>query len=172
MENLHYEDLKDKCYGVAGMTIALAIFDKEYYIESVSVDRTDIDSISFSADFALAENQTLSAKSVWRAMIEHYKLAMALMISNVMCRQMVLRRIEMSSDILRTIKSMAIEEGADVCQLEEDECMALFGNNYNQLYRVFTHPAIVSLSHDISHKLEDQREILRSELLEMLAILR
>lgn len=168
-ESIKYADDNDKCYGLAGMTIALAIYDKEHHIESVSADRADIDSISFYTDFFYVVNQHLSAKAAWRAMIEHFRVVSGMILSNVMCRNMVMHRREVPRNQIDELLALIADEGRDVYQLEEDECRNLLGNNYNELYRVFSHPTIHSVAHELSRMLVQRRTLTHFDLLDVLA---
>ena len=170
-DTIKYAGVRDKCYGVAGMTIALAVYDKEQSIESVSVDRPDIDSISFCPDFRYVANQHMSAKSAWVAAIEHFRIVAALLIANVMCRNMVMKQCEVTHSQLQTLLSLITEEGIKAYQLDDDECSSIFNNNYRHLYRVFAHPAVHDVTHRLCLRLEENREIFRSELLELLSAL-
>lgn len=168
IETIKYANDRDKCYGVTGMTIALAVWDKEYYIESVSVDRADIDSILFHPEFTYTRNQKLSAKSAWIAMIDHFRIASGMLMANVMCRNIVMERHEPTRNQMLGLLDLIIEEGMEEYQLDEDECRALFNNTYNHLSRVFVHPAVHSVANRMADRLSSRREMLHSEILDFL----
>lgn len=172
MENnqtIKYVDDDDKCYGVAGMIIALTIKNKEYHIESVSVDRPDIDSISFYPDYDYTVNQRLSAKSAWRTSVEHFEIACSVLIANILCRDLIYRRNGGDNGKLQAVFELISQEGIEIYQLERDECKYLFNTNYHQLIRAFSHPAVAEIVVTLYSILKDKRTIYRSELLDVLS---
>ena len=59
-------------------------------------------------------------------MRENFSLSVAMMISNVMCRRMVLDRTLVAPEVRQGLQDTVVEEGRDACSLEEDEVRRIF----------------------------------------------
>lgn len=169
LEPLKYSDVDDKCYGVAGMVIGLAIVDCEKYISDVSIDRENIESILFTPDFYVAESPNVSAKAVWNMMNERYQIITALVLSNIICRTSVQHHKRLSADLLDAVRDLLLDEGNDLCSLERDEATQVFDKYAGYLMRVFGSGQLSPIVNDIVGQLRDKHTLSRSEILELLA---
>ena len=71
MENeLKYRNEDDKCYGVAGMTIGLLVFNGDKMLSSVSVDAPAGEMMDLTDDFYFSGNPQISASVVWRTLYQ------------------------------------------------------------------------------------------------------
>lgn len=166
--SLKYIDEDDKTYGVAGMAVGMVIFDGEDLLSSISIDNNPHKVIEFTGEFYFSGNPHLSPKRAWNQILQHYNLSMAMLISNIMCRNIVMKKISVASDIRKAIYRIIEEEGRKSCSLEEDEIDGLFEKNYNYLHRIFNHHGVQSIINDFVDTLKTRRTLSRNEVLEEL----
>ena len=94
-----------------------------------------------------------------------------MLISNIMCRRIVLDSETVDNDLRSQIFSVINEEGKEACGLEDDELDTLFDKEYRYLLRVFNHRAVQSVAHDFANQLKRRRHLSRLEVLEELRAL-
>lgn len=166
---LKYNDDKDKCYGVAGMAISAFMLDFEDYIESVSIDRKDLESVEFTPDFYISAGDSISAKQIWKYYVNRYQIASALLISNVMSRSMVLHRQEVAYDIHNKMVDALKDFAAEDCQLETDEALTLFDKHYQYLDRAYHNSRLHDVIEKLTDELNSRRTLSHSELCDLLS---
>ncbi|MCH5326626.1 MAG: hypothetical protein J1E29_05420 [Duncaniella sp.] len=171
MEKLKYIDESDRCYGAAGMAISLAVFDGEELLSAISLDADSSDLVSLTPEFFFAGNPVVSAKTAWRHILKNYNLGIAMITANLLCRYMVNRHTGLPADVYQALHTLALEEGVDACQLEEDEIDSIFNKNYNYLTRIFSHRGVHSVAHDFASALSSRRTLSRLDALELLQAL-
>ncbi|MCM1521688.1 MAG: hypothetical protein NC039_03430 [Muribaculaceae bacterium] len=172
MEKLRYTDETDRCYGAAGMAISLVVFDGEEILSAISLDGPEgAQTMSLTPDFFFAGNPGVSAKTAWRQILKNYNLGIAMMTANLLCRYLVNRHTGLPSDVVDELRALALDEGRDSCQLEEDEIDSIFDKNINYLTRVFTHRGVHSVAHDFASALKSRRTLSRLDALEILQAL-
>ncbi len=172
MENLKYSDDNDRSYGAAGMAIGLVVYDGEDMLASITLDGDPNDMVSMSPDFYFAGNPGVSAKTAWNQILKNYNLGIAMVMSNLLCRNLVMKRTGLSDDLRDTLHSLAVEEGHTSCSLDDDEIDRLFDKNLNYLTRVFSHHGVQSVAHDFASTLLSRRSLSRLDVIEQLASLR
>ena len=91
MENLKYSDDNDRSYGAAGMAIGLVVYDGEDMLASITLDGDPNDMVSMSPDFYFAGNPGVSAKTAWNQILKNYNLGIAMVMSNLLCRNLVMK---------------------------------------------------------------------------------
>ncbi len=168
---LKYIDEEDKCYGIAGMAVAMMVFDGENMLSSVSLDASANKSIEFTSDFYFSGNPRLSAKFAWNKILEHYQLSIGMLIANLMCRNIVLRQSQVSKELKSLAYKYVLEEGQKECSLENDEIKALFNKSYNYLYNVFNHSGVQNVIFEFTSKLQQQRNLSQKEIIDNLQAL-
>ena len=168
---LKYIDEEDKCYGIAGMAVAIMVWDGEKLLSSVSLDASANQALKFTSDFYFSGNPRLSAKFSWNRILEHYQLSIGMMIANLMCRNIVLRQTQVSSELKSLIYKYILEEGQEVCSLENDEIKALFDKSYNYLNNIFNHSGVQNIIFEFATKLRQQRILSQKEVIEALQAL-
>ena len=94
-----YIDEDDKCYGIAGMAVAMMVLDGENLLSSISLDAPANEAMNFTSDFYFTGNPRLSAKFAWNRILEHYQLSMGMFIANIMCRNIVLHNTSISNEL-------------------------------------------------------------------------
>ena len=159
MEQLRYTSESDRAYGAAGMAMGLVIYDGEEMLASICID-SDPDG-----------NPGVSAKSAWNQNLKNYNLGISMLISNVMCRYMVSRSSSVPAELKDILHELALGEGRESCQLDEDEIDRLFDKNYSYLTRVFSHRGVQSVAHDFASTLISRRTLSRHEVIEQLSAL-
>lgn len=168
METLKYKDETDRCYGVAGMTLAAFILDYEKYISSVSIDRPDMESIEFSHEFYTFTPEHISAKTSWEHTLEQYQIILSMLISNIMCRSMVKEQKEVSYSVNRSILSLLGDYTCD-CQIEEDEAQQLFDKHFDYLNRAYHNARMHAVARRLADELSSRRQLLHSDLTDLLS---
>lgn len=169
--NLSYADITDRCYGVTGMAIALVVFDGEDKLVSIDIDREPRDLMELSEQSYFAGNPAFSAKNAWHQILSNFNLQMAMMMGNVMCRNIVLHRSEIDDDTRSSILSLLISEGSSSCSLEEDETTRLFNKNYTYLHRIFSHYGVQSIARDFAAELGRLHSMTRGDVIDKLRAL-
>lgn len=173
MENkLQYHNEDDRCYGATGMTVAYVVLEGEDLVSGVNLDATPDALLEYVDGYFFAGNPGLSAKSAWTTILNHFNYSMAAVIGNVMCRRYVLDETGMDQEMRDLLMQLMIEEGAEECNLEEDETRRLFDKNYVYLTRVFTHRGVQGVCHEFARALKRQRRMSRYEILDRLRALR
>lgn len=172
MEKLRYIDEADRCYGAAGMAISLAVFDGEDILTAISLDGPEgTRTMTLAPEFFFAGNPGISAKTAWRQILKNYNLGIAMVTANLLCRYLVKRHAGLPDDVRRELHSLALDEGHDACQLDDDEIDAIFDKNLNYLTRVFSHRGVHSVAHDFASTLQSRRTLSRLDVLEILQAL-
>lgn len=172
MENqLGYRNEDDKCYGATGMTVGLVVFNGEEMLSAVSLDAAPGNMMEMHDEFYFSGNPRLSASVVWRTMFQNFGLSVAMLISNVMCRRLILDRGVVEQEIKAMLAERVAQEGLDSCGLEEDESRRVFERAYSNLYRVFSHRGVQSVARDFAETLKRRRHLSRFEVLEELRAL-
>lgn len=165
---LSYRNENDRCYGATGMAIGLVVFDGEDMLAGVSLDAPAHTMIEMNQDFFFTGNPSLSAKAAWNRMLRNFNLMTAMMISNVMCRRVVMDSGDMDTDTRSMLFDRILEEATDSCSLERDEAERLFEKDYSYLHRVFNHRGVQAVAHDFARCLAERRALTRTEILEEL----
>ncbi len=171
MEQLRYTSESDRAYGAAGMAMGLVIYDGEEMLASICIDSDPDDMVSLVPEFYFAGNPGVSAKSAWNQILKNYNLGISMLISNVMCRYMVSRSSSVPAELKDILHELALGEGRESCQLDEDEIDRLFDKNYSYLTRVFSHRGVQSVAHDFASTLISRRTLSRHEVIEQLSAL-
>ncbi len=168
---LKYIDEEDKSYGIAGMAVAIMVFDGENLLSSISLESPANEAMVFTSDFYFSGNPRLSAKYSWNRLLEHYQLSIGMLIANIMCRNIVLHNTSISNELKSLAYKYILEEGVTVCSLEKDEIKALFDKSYNYLYNIFNHSGVQNVIFEFVSKLRQQRELSQREIIENLQAL-
>ncbi len=171
MNPLRYTDDADRAYGAAGMAIGLVAFDGEEYLTSIDIDRDPDDILSLRADFYFSGNPEFSAKSSWNRMLNNFNLSLVMLISNVMCRNMVQNKLTVNSELHKLIRATAFAEGRDTCGLDEDEFDNIFEKDFNYLNRLFSHYGVKNVADDFARSITSRRTLSHMEILDSLQAL-
>ena len=172
MESLKYTDEADRCYGAAGMAVSLVIYNGEDVLAGFSLDdATGNDTISLTPDFFFAGSPGVQATTAWRQILKNYNLGVAIVLGNVLCRHLVNRHHGVPSDVEKTLRTFALDEGADACQLEADEVKTIFDKTYNYLTRVFSHRGVQAVVQDFVSALQSRRTLSRHDALDLMSAL-
>lgn len=172
MEYLKYTDEEDKSYGLAGMSIAAVVWDEIEAIDSVNLDGTDDGSVVFAQDYVYAAPSGGSVKSVWEQAFMHYRLCARLMLANVACRRLVLKKEAIPSAAVAEMKRIVAESGAEHCSLEKDETDMVFEKNYDSVIRIFSHAGVQEVVREFARTLKASRSLSAGEIIEHLHRLR
>lgn len=168
---LSYSNEDDKCYGATGMAVGLMVFNGEGMLRSMNLDAAPGSIMDMQDLFYFTGNPGLSAKSAWERISANFSLTVAMLISNVMCRRIVLDRSTVDPELRQRLYDVVAEEGSSTCGLENDEVSNIFNKEYTMLFRVFNHPGVQSVVHDFADTFKRRRIMSRLEILEGLRAL-
>lgn len=167
-ESLKYKDDTDRCYGVAGMALAAFMMDYEKYIDSISIDRKDMESVEFTPEFFITVSEGISPKASWVHSLEQFQMITSMLISNVMCRSMVRNRHEVEMK-MRNVMLGCLHDYACDCQLEDDEAEHLFDKHYELLNRAYHNAQMHTMAHRLVDELSSRRILHHYDLNELLS---
>lgn len=169
--SLSYRNDKDRCYGATGMAIGIVVFDGEEYVTRISVDTPADRMVEYEESFYFSRNPRLSAKDQWHQMLQSFNLSVVAMLSNLLCRTLVLDNMPVSFEVKQLLRDTVAEEGRESCSLDPDEVDRIFNKNYDYLMRIFNHRGVQSVAHDFAATLAQERTLTRLEILEHLKAL-
>lgn len=138
---LAYRSEEDRCYGLAGMALALATLDAIDTVVRVSVDE-DGPMVLFSNEFYWGSSQAASPKAHWHSLMRNYQITSTLALFNVLSRCLVRERGADPADMLAALYPVIAQEGRDVCQLEDDEIRRFYDNSLMKAHRTFGNPRL------------------------------
>jgi hypothetical protein len=99
---LSYKNDKDKIYGATGMAVSLV--DGDEYLDGVNVDAEPHAIISLTDDYYFPGNPDVSARSAWNVILKHFNLAASMAIANVVCRSLLLDRMEPTAETRKCLR--------------------------------------------------------------------
>lgn len=162
-----YADDTDKSYGIAGMVISLNIADAEDALDYITLDDDRDTSFSLDSRFTLAPSAPSTA-AVWRRMVDRYRLLINLVVSNIVCRRQVYRRLALEQSLIDEMRELISEEGRTFCSLDNDEIDRLYRHILSDQTRIFSSPRIHDIVRRYSAALLQQRHLSHSEAFELL----
>lgn len=163
---LRYTDETDRCYGLAGMAMAIVVTDSEELLAAIDLDAPADAMMEFTPQYFFAGNPRLSARLAWNHLVEHYQLTMGIMVANVLSRYYVNRRQEITPEVLRLMHDSLLDEGRDTCQLDEDEVNMLFNKQFSYMQRLFRHQGVQTVVRDFADDLARRRHMSVNEVIE------
>lgn len=159
-----YKDEQDKCYGLTGIAMSIVIWDVENIISDIYLSSDEVYSIKYTPQLKLDGNAGISLQNAWNKGVEDFRIAMGMILSNVLCRTYVLQHKFINHKTKQHIFDYFIEEGKRQCDLERDEVEELLSKNYEYLNRIFSHPQIQDIAHDFAQLLTQRRHLTQSEI--------
>ncbi len=165
---LRYADRTDKSFGLAGMAISLMVWDAADRLTHIDIEAEAEEAVRMSPDFYISP--VASAKAVWENNLNRFRLASAMLVANVACRNFVhLHRPAIPSDIDDSMRRTVIEEGAELCQLEAEESLRVYSKAYTYCHRLFSHPEVGRIATLLSTSLNEKGKLSSHEIFEILA---
>ena len=168
---LRYTDDSDRAYGVAGMSVAMVLWEGEPYLASVSIDSPVGESIQFTPAFGFNGNPRMTASIAWREMQSRFELSAAMIMGNVMCRSYVQRSQPLSNNVAAQLRAIIRDEASEKCSLDSDEADLVYNKVYRYLDRVFTHSGVSSITAGLADTLMQRRTLTGGEIIEILSAL-
>ena len=168
---LKYIDETDKCYGITGMVVAMMVWENDSMLTSMSLDADDNENIVFSHEFFVEGNPRISPKYTWNKIVEHYKIMMQMLVSNVMCRHCVLHNKPITPQLKQLIYRHLEEEGCNNCSLEKDEVKELFEQYYSSSQRLFSHTGVQQVVNQFASTVQSSHNLSREQILHHLQAL-
>lgn len=169
--DLKYKNETDRCYGLAGMIIALAALDALDRVSSLSLDNSD-DMICFSQEYYFGGSPSISAKTTWNHILENYQLTSAMTIANMLSRKLVGEHKPIDKPLLDTIYLHIAAEGQESCSLDDDEIRALFDKTLSYSNRIFSNSGIYPKIQQFVQIISERRTLTNSEICDLLHSLR
>lgn len=170
--SLKYTDRTDRAFGLCGMAMALFVYDAEEYIHSMSLDAPADAGLTLTPDFFVATNPNLSAKSVWASSLKHFQLVSAMVLGNLLARNLARRKTTPDRDVRRHLLENLIEEGSEACGLEANEVEALCENSFDYLHQLLCHSTVNTAVNAMADDLERETTLSRDRILQFLFPLR
>ena len=169
MKTIKYQNEQDRCYGLTGMAVSVVVLDREEYLASIDLDADVEHMLEFTPQFFFAGNPRLSARLAWGQLLEQYRLAINILAGNVLSRCYVHRKEELSTELLKELHSILLEEGKEACSLDEDEVDTMFKREFSYMQRVFRHPGVQQIVDNFAAHLKEHRHMSVREVIEQLA---
>lgn len=167
---LKYTDETDKCFGLAGMCIALFVWDAESLLRGVNVDAPAEEGIEMQPDFYLELSPRLGAKAAWEQSLLRFRLTTAMMVGNLACRKISRFGHSALEPIIDcALREFLNEEGKILCQLDADEVSTIYGKTLMHSTRVFRHEGVTALAQDLAEEIAKHRVLSNSDVLELLS---
>lgn len=166
---MDYRDEIDKCYGIAGMAIGGAVWGGEDLICKLDLDDEESGYITFAPAFYFS-HPTFSAKAAWQYKLKNYRLMVAMLISNMLCRSKHGHSFSYAQ-IQKKLYSNVEKEGKSECQLEGDEIRLLFDRVYRKLDDVFDSREVIGIADELVSHLKEKRSLTNSEIRELLGMI-
>lgn len=146
---LRYADRTDKSFGLAGMAISLMVWDAENQLNYIDIDASPEEAMRMAPDFYISP--VASAKAVWENNLQRFQLTSAMLVANVACRNFVHnRRTVMPSEIDDQMRHTIIDEGASLCQLDDEEALRVYSKAFSYCHRLFRHPEVARIASVLS----------------------
>lgn len=164
---LAYRSEKDRSYGLAGMSIALASLDAIDRVVRVSMDEEG-PMVLFSNEFFWGSSQASSPKAHWHALLQNYRITTSLTVANVLSRCLVWEKHTDPTEMLDALYPAVEQEGTDQCSLEGDEVRQLFAATVRQMQRIFANPRVHPVVDQLSAILTARRTLSGRDLAEEL----
>lgn len=165
---LKYVDERDRRFGLAGMAIAMVVWDGQEQLAAINVDSEPGEGLEFTPDFYFSGNPRLSARLAWQMLVKQLELESAMLVSNVMCRQYIGRGERISSAMRARLRALVRDEAQNVCSLEDDETERIFTRVNNYLEQLFQHPAVAQMAHQLEDNLQQTRRLTVAEVMDVL----
>lgn len=169
---LRYDNEKDRTYGVAGMAIAMVLWDGEEYLASVSIDSPVGSSVTFTPAFGFSGNPRMTASLAWRELVSQFELSTAMLMGNAVCRAYVHKSSPMTSATALALQNMIREHGREMCSLDDDETDSIYNRTRSYLDRIFTHSGVADIAHNFAATLGKRRSLTAGEVIDLLDALR
>lgn len=168
---LRYSDDTDRAYGVAGMSIAMVLWDGQPFLASVSIDSPIGESIRFTPAFGFSGNPRLMASFAWRQHIKEFELTTAMIMSNAICRSYVRHAAPLSDSMSKALREIIRTNGYESCQLDDDEIDLIYNKTRRYLDRVFSHSGVSAIAHNLAQTLQLRRNMSAAEVFDILSAL-
>lgn len=172
MSIMQYKDEVDRSYGMAGMVMAMYVWDCENYLIGLNMDTVPGDGVKMSPILEIQGNPRLSARVVWQQMLKEFELSTAMLLGNAMCRCYCGGTFKLTSSVLAKIRAFVRDEGKEVCSLEEEEIKRVYEKVYNYMDQLFIHVRAVETAKEISAALLANRALSAAETIDRLSNLR
>ena len=170
--NFSYTDEDDKCYGLTGMVISLNVLEHDDMLQEITLDSENGDSITFTPDFYFYSNPRFSAKIAWNEMLKQYQTLTGLIVGNILCRYQVKRGRPITSSLRDEMRALVVEEGRDLCQLEDDEISMVFDKTLDFMENVYCNSSVHRLACALADTIKKRRTLSGHEVRDELQILR
>lgn len=167
---MKYKDEKDKCYGIAGMVIGMAVCKGEELLYGLDIDDEENGYITFTSDYYYSGNPALPAKESWELTLRHYQMTVGMLVANMMCRSIPEKHLTFH-DVKKSLFKTVAEEGKRVCQLDDDEIARMFEDTFGYMERVFCDSSVRTMADSLASKLQELRKLTNPEIRELLGML-
>ena len=168
---MKYRDEIDKCYGIAGMSVALAILDAEDLLIGITLEGEGLDCINMVPQFYSVGNPLLSPASVWQDVFQRFQITLGMTIADSMCRKMLHDNGVVDKKLRQSLLDAACEEGKLSCQLESDEVEHIFDKYFKYMLQTFKNRYVQEVITSMVDTIKERRSLSSCDVLEMLGSL-
>lgn len=165
---LKYKDETDRALGLAGMAVAIVVWDAEEQIAALNIDNELGKGVELTPDFHITGNPRLAATLSWRHQLKQLELSSAMLLGNVFCRSFVGGNFPLSSQMNATLRAVVHDEAVNICDLEEDEIEDLYSRVNDTCNRLFNHHTVHQLTTKLADSICKHRRLSRAEILDLL----
>lgn len=164
-----YTDDTDKSYGIAGMVLSLNITEAEDALDYITLDNGESET-SFGLDsrYTLPVADGATTSRAWHSMVKRYQLLVNLVVSNILCRRYVYRRLGADNQVIGEMYELIAPEGRTFCSLEDDEIKRLYRSIVAETSRIYSSPRVHDIARRYAEALRERRRLSHSEAFELL----
>lgn len=139
--------------------MGMYLLEHERYIDSVSLDAEPDMGLKFTSDFFYLPNPNLSPKAVWSDSLSRFNLLNGLLVSNLMSRALVRHNEQVTRELYQLLMDKLVDEGHELCSLDEDEIKGLYNKNFNYFHEVFSNSTVSQTVRGIVDSLKSRRSL-------------
>lgn len=166
---LKYVDMTDKAYGLAGMAVALVAWDAEELLESIDLAAAPEEAMHMTSEFYLCMSPRVGAKAAWEQTLKRFQIVAGLTVANVVCRQMVHKRLNVSAQMDNELQIFLLEEGKSFYCLDDDEVRRVYGKSLSYCRQLFSHPGVCQVAVHLADEIISRKTLGSAEVFEILA---
>lgn len=165
-------DERVKSLGVAGMALALDVWEADGWYSGVTLDAEGLECVEFTPQYFFSESPAVSPKAAFRHELKAFEMAMGLAISNLMSRTVIGRGASLTRRDRERLLDTFAEEGREELSLNSGETSRLFGKAFDFLEQIYANTTVRQMVEQVATALQRERHLSSLQLHDILAPLR
>lgn len=165
-------DERLKSLGVAGMALALDVWEADELYSGVTLEAEGLACVEFTPQYYFSEAPSVSPKAAFRHEMKIFEMAMGLAISNTMSREVIGHGSRLSRSEREHLLDTFATEGRNELSLSDGETSRLFTKAFDFLDQIYSNSAVRQMVERISEVLIKERRLTALQLHDLLAPLR